>query len=142
MKFLNTDDRIDIIDIDDIYSEYIIEIKDCMLDLRTSEFIQYISNRIKNYNYCKDSPVLFTIKCDEILEDDIEYIKDLIYEVITESIIIEKINKDWQPKIEIDNKLDTTMKAKTNLLNYSTLPNILDIKFVKNEKMLYNIIKE
>ncbi len=142
MKFLNTDDRIDIIDIDDIYSEYIIEIKDCMLDLRTSEFIQYISNRVKNYNYCKDSPVLFTIKCDEILEDDIEYIKDLIYEVITESIIIEKTNKDWQPKIEIDNKLDTTMKAKTNLLNYSTLPNILDIKFVKNEKMLYNIIKE
>lgn len=142
MKFLNTDDRIDIIDIDDIYSEYIIEIKDCMLDLRTSEFIQYISNRVKNYNYCKDSPVLFTIKCDEILEDDIEYIKDLIYEVITESIIIEKTNKDWQPKIEIDNKLDTTMKAKTNLLNYSTLPNILNIKFVKNEKMLYNIIKE
>ena len=142
MKFLNTNDRIDIIDIDDIYSEYTIEIKDCMLDLRTSEFIQYISNRVKNYNYCKDSPVLFTIKCDEILEDDIEYIKDLIYEVITESIIIEKTNKDWQPKIEIDNKLDTTMKAKTNLLNYSTLPNILDIKFVKNEKMLYNIIKE
>ena len=141
MKFLNTDESMSFVE-HDLYSEYVIEIKDSMLDLTVPEFISTVSRKVKKYNYCKDSPVLFIIKCDELLEEDVEYCRQQIYEIITESIRREKVNNDWQPKLSINNKLDMNMKAQTNLLNYRTLPNILNIKFVKNEKMLYNMIKE
>lgn len=141
MKFLNTDESMSFVE-HDLYSEYVIEIKDSMLDLTVPEFISTISRKVKKYNYCKDSPVLFTIKCDELLEEDVEYCRQQIYEIITESIRREKVNNDWQPKLSINSKLDMNMKAQTNLLNYRTLPNILNIKFVKNEKMLYNMIEE
>jgi hypothetical protein len=141
MKFLKTDESMSFVD-EDLYSEYVIEIKDEMLDLSVPDFIHTISQKIKKYNYCKDSPVLFVVKCDELTEEDIEYSRTLIYEIIAESIIKERVNKDWQPKLSINSKLDMTMKAQTNLLNYNTLPNILNVKFVKNDKMLYNMIVE
>lgn len=142
MKFLNTEDSMNIVEIDDDYSEYIIELKDEMLDLVLPDFIYAISSSVKKYNYCKNYPVLFIVKGDNVSEDDIEYSKNLICEIITESIQKEKVNKDWQPRISLSEKLDMTMKAKTNLLNYNTVPNILNIKFVKNDKVLYNIIKD
>lgn len=141
MRFLNTDDSMKLVD-EELYSEYVIEIKDKMLDLSVPDFIDALSRKIKKYNYCKDSPVLFTIKCDELLEDDIEYTRNLVYEVIAECISKELVNKDWQPKLTLNEKLDMTMKAKTTLLNHRTVPNILNVKFVKNEKMLYNMIVE
>lgn len=141
MRFLNTDDSMKLVD-EELYSEYVIEIKDKMLDLSVPDFIDALSRKIKKYNYCKDSPVLFTIKCDELLEDDIEYTRNLVYEVIAECISKERVNKDWQPKLTLNDKLDMTMKAKTTLLNHRTVPNILNVKFVKNEKMLYNMIVE
>lgn len=141
MKFLNTNESMNFEEYD-LYSEYVIEIKDSMLDLTVPEFISAVSRKVKKYNYCKDSPVLFVVKCDELLEEDIEYCKDQIYEIITESIRKEKVNNDWQPRLAINSKLNMTMNAQTNLLNYRTLPNILNIKFVKNEKMLYNMIEE
>jgi hypothetical protein len=141
MRFLNTDDSMKLVD-EELYSEYVIEIKDKMLDLSVPDFIAALSRKIKKYNYCKDSPVLFTIKCDELLEDDIEYTRNLVYEVIAECISKERVNKDWQPKLTLNEKLDMTMKAKTTLLNHRTVPNILNVKFVKNEKMLYNMIVE
>ena len=141
MKFLKTDDSMSFVE-EELYSEYVIEIKDEMLDLSVPDFIHVISRKVKKYNYCTDSPVLFVVKCDELTEEDVEYTKNLVYEIITESITKEKVNKDWQPKLSINLKLDMTMKAQTNLLNYITLPNILNVKFVKNDKMLYNMIVE
>ena len=141
MKFLKTDESMSFVE-EELYSEYVIEIKDEMLDLSVPDFIHTISRKVKKYNYCKDSPVLFIVKCDELTEEDVEYTKNLVYEIITESITKEKVNKDWQPKLSINSKLDMTMKAQTNLLNYITLPNILNVKFVKNDKMLYNMIVE
>lgn len=141
MKFLKTDESMNFEE-HDLYSEYTIEIKDEMLDLTVPEFIHTIARKVKKYNYCKDSPVLFVVKCDELLEEDIEYCKDEVYEVITESIRKEKVNNDWQPKLSINTALDMNMLAQNNLLNYRTVPNILNIKFVKNDKMLYNMIKE
>lgn len=141
MKFLKTDDSMSFVE-EELFSEFIIEIKDEMLDLSVPDFIHKVSRRVKKYNYCKDSPVLFTVKCDELTEEDIEYTRNLVYEIIAESIAKEKVNKDWQPKLSINSKLDMNMKAQTTLLNHITLPNILSVKFVKNDKMLYNMIVE
>lgn len=141
MKFLKTDDSMQFEE-HDLYSEYVIEIKDEMLDLTVPEFISSVARKVKKFNYCKDSPVLFMVKCDELIEEDIDYCRNQICEIITETIGQEKVNNDWQPRLAINSKLDMNMKAQTNLLNYRTVPNILNIKFAKNDKILYNMIVE
>lgn len=141
MKFLKTDDSMQFEE-HDLYSEYVIEIKDEMLDLTVPEFISSVARKVKKFNYCKDSPVLFMVKCDELIEEDIDYCRNQICEIITETIGREKVNNDWQPRLAINSKLDMNMKAQTNLLNYRTVPNILNIKFAKNDKILYNMIVE
>lgn len=141
MKFLKTDDNMQFEE-HDLYSEYVIEIKDEMLDLTVPEFISSVARKVKKFNYCKDSPVLFMVKCDELIEEDIDYCRNQICEIITEAIGREKVNNDWQPRLAINSKLDMNMKAQTNLLNYRTVPNILNIKFAKNDKILYNMIVE
>lgn len=141
MKFLKTDDNMQFEE-HDLYSEYVIEIKDEMLDLTVPEFISSVARKVKKFNYCKDSPVLFMVKCDELIEEDIDYCRNQICEIITETIGREKVNNDWQPRLAINSKLDMNMKAQTNLLNYRTVPNILNIKFAKNDKILYNMIVE
>lgn len=141
MKFLKTDDSMQFEE-HDLYSEYVIEIKDEMLDLTVPEFIGSVARKVKKFNYCKDSPVLFMVKCDELIEEDIDYCRNQICEIITETIGREKVNNDWQPRLAINSKLDMNMKAQTNLLNYRTVPNILNIKFAKNDKILYNMIVE
>lgn len=141
MKFLKTDDSMQFEE-HDLYSEYVIEIKDEMLDLTVPEFISSVARKVKKFNYCKDSPVLFMVKCDELIEEDIDYCRNQICEIITEAIGREKVNNDWQPRLAINSKLDMNMKAQTNLLNYRTVPNILNIKFAKNDKILYNMIVE
>ena len=66
----------------------------------------------------------------------------MVYEILAECIRRDKVNSNWQPKITISNKLDMNMKAQNTMLNYNTVPNILNVKFEKNEKVLYNMIKE
>ena len=141
MKFLKTNNEMSFVE-EEMWSTYTINITDDMLDLTVNSFINALSSKINKYKCAIDSPVLFVFKCDELTEEDISYCKTMVYEVLAECIKGDKVNSNWQPKITISNKLDMNMKAQNTMLNYNTLPNILNAKFEKNEKILYNMIKE
>lgn len=141
MKFLKTNNEMSFVE-EEMWSTYTINITDDMLDLTVNSFINALSSKINKYKCAIDSPVLFVFKCDELTEEDISYCKNMVYEVLAECIKGDKVNSNWQPKITISNKLDMNMKAQNIMLNYNTLPNILNAKFEKNEKILYNMIKE
>ena len=141
MKFLKTNDEMSFVE-EELWSTYTVNITDDMLDLTVNNFIKTLSSKIDKYKCAIDSPVLFVFKCDELAEDDITYCKNMVYEILAECIRRDKVNSNWQPKITISNKLDMNMKAQNTMLNYNTVPNILNVKFKKNEKVLYNMIKE
>lgn len=140
MKFLDTEGTMKIVE-NDIFSECVICIPDEMLDLSLSDFIEDLTLEIKSHCYINDYPALFNIKCDDMDETDIEYIKNLVCEIIADALSKEQINKDWQPRLELNEQLDMNMKAKTSLLNHKIEPRIFNIIFTKESEVLYSIIK-
>jgi DNA-binding NarL/FixJ family response regulator len=89
-----------------------------------------------------EEPTLIEVVVDSVSDDDIEYMKDLVVELIAESLTGERLNKDWQPRTAISNMLNTTIKAQTTLLNYSIVPSVLNIVFTKEGQEVYNLIKK
>ena len=140
MIFLDTKDKMSFIDIEDNYSIYLIEIINDDLDLPMSAFIEQIQERMEDLS--AEEPTLIKVIVDSVSEDDIEYMKDLVVELIAESLTGEKLNKDWQPRTAISNMLNTTIKAQTTLLNYSIVPSVLNIVFTKEGQEVYNLIKK
>lgn len=140
MIFLDTKDKMSFIDIEDNYSIYLMEITNDDLDLPMSAFIGQIQERMEDLS--AEEPTLIKVIVDSVSEDDIEYMKDLVIELIAESLTGEKLNKDWQPRTAISNMLDTTIKAQTTLLNYSIVPSVLNIVFIKEGQEVYNLIKK
>lgn len=140
MIFLDTKDKMSFIDIEDNYSIYLMEITNDDLDLPMSAFIEQIQERMEDLS--AEEPTLIKVVVDSVSDDDIEYMKDLVVELIAESLTGEKLNKDWQPRTAISNMLNTTIKAQTTLLNYSIVPSVLNIVFTKEGQEVYNLIKK
>lgn len=140
MIFLDTKDKMSFIDIENNYSIYLMEIANDDLDLPMSTFIRQIQERMEDLS--AEEPTLIEVVVDSVSEDDVEYMKDLVVELIAESLTGEKLNKDWQPRTAISNMLNTTIKAQTTLLNYSIVPSVLNIVFTKEGQEVYNLIKK
>ena len=140
MIFLDTKDKMSFIDIEDNYSIYLMEITNDDLDLPMSAFIEQIQERMEDLS--AEESTLIEVVVDSVSDDDIEYMKDLVVELIAESLTGEKLNKDWQPRTAISNMLNTTIKAQTTLLNYSIVPSVLNIVFTKEGQEVYNLIKK
>lgn len=140
MIFLDTKDKMSFIDIEDNYSIYLMEITNDDLDLPMSAFIEQIQERMEDLS--AEEPTLIGVIVDSVSDDDIEYMKDLVVELIAESLTGEKLNKDWQPRTAISNMLNATIKAQTTLLNYSIVPSVLNVVFTKEGQEVYNLIKK
>lgn len=140
MIFLDTKDKMSFIDIEDNYSIYLMEITNDDLDLPMSVFIEQIQERMEDLS--AEESTLIEVVVDSVSDDDIEYMKDLVVELIAESLTGEKLNKDWQPRTAISNMLNTTIKAQTTLLNYSIVPSVLNVVFTKEGLEVYNLIKK
>lgn len=140
MIFLDTKDKMSFIDIENNYSIYLMEITNDDLDLPMSVFIKQIQERMEDLS--TEESTLIEVVVDSVSNDDIEYMKDLVVELIAESLTGEKLNKDWQPRTAISNMLNTTIKAQTTLLNYGIVPSVLNIVFTKEGQEVYNLIKK
>ena len=141
MIFLDTRDTMKFVEHDD-YTSVTLNIEDYMLDLPLSDFTNLIHDKVNRFYFDFNTPTLFSVVCNDIAKEDVEYIIPFLMELITESIGLEKVNKNWQPKASISDKLELNMKAQTNLLNYKTNPNILTIHVLRNNEKVYEMIRK
>lgn len=141
MKFLDTTGIMNIVEIEDSsYAIYELTIDNEELDLPLSIFIDKQKEKLSKL--CSTCPTLISVITKDMAEEDILYMKDLVIEIIAESICEDKINDDWQPRTAITKVVDTTMKAKTAFLNHTVSPEIINIQIVKDDKVVYNLINE
>lgn len=143
MKFLDTNGSMNIVEREDNdIVKIIIRITDDMLDFNVSQFIDIIKTDLLTAEYNNDKAHLIAFSCDGISDDDILYMRNLVYEIVAEALSGEKLNKDWQPRPTLVDQLDANLRAQTIFLNYEIEPQILNIIFEKDNKICYNMIKE
>lgn len=140
MIFLKTTDKMYFEDYKN-YDIFDLKITNEQLDDPMSKFIGDVREMMIDVP-ANDTAVLINVNVDDIDDDDIEYTKHFIVEVIVEALCGEKLNDDWQPRSVIVNGLDATMRAQTMLQNYDIEPKILNIFFVKNNQIVYELVKE
>lgn len=140
MKFLNTQNTMNIEE-HEKWGNCVFELKDEMLDLIVPEFIKLLEEDLENQLF-DDKPYLFTYNCDDLTDEDILYTKNMVYEIVADTLRGPQSNKDWQPRPTLLEHLDANLRALTMLLNYEIKPQILNVVFVKNGKILYSLVKE
>lgn len=141
MIFLNTNGSMNLME-SEVYTTVDFILEDYMLDLSLSEFTKLVYERLSKVYFAYDTPTLFRVISEGIEAEDVEYVLPFLTELMTESLRVEKVNKDWQPRPAISNRLNLNIKAQNNLLNYKTNPEILTIKIYNNDELIYDMIKE
>ena len=138
MKFLDTEEKLKIIDSDKFDTFEIFIDKKC-LDLSEFNFSRYLSQTIQVHKNKK--PILYLIHYN----GDIDY---LLFDEITAEIVEQETKEQdtkfdeyiWQPREEISSQLAIQMKDQAKLLNKFSVNKYFDIQIKIGDNIIYDMI--
>jgi ABC-type amino acid transport substrate-binding protein len=138
MKFLDTEEKLKIINSDKFDTSEIFIDKKC-LDLSEFNFSRYLNQTIQVHKNKK--PILYLIHYN----GDIDY---LLFDEITAEVVEQETKEQdvkfdeyiWQPREEISSQLAIQMKDQAKLLNKFSVNKYFDIQIKIGDNIIYDMI--
>ena len=145
MKFLKTDDKLEIVETDD-FQELIKSFPGSIFDYNFKVFNETIAEYINQVLKYKESrPVLIVFNCLQLEEEEVQYFSDVCFEYLISNIVTDekKFETDlWQPRTEISEQLNMTKDAQSKILNYKSKIEAFNILFKIKNNVIVEMIKE
>lgn len=149
MKFLSTNNKLDILEADE-YRTIEIDLPGELFDLPCSQLKAHLADCCGFLKTDRlDDPLLLSVKISDCSDEEIVYFVDLllVYFMKLFTTKTKKFKEDlWQPRFAICNSLILNRQAQNQILNYESLLKAFNIQFINDKDQvlidIFSIEKE